>query len=246
MDSKQGKPTSALITGSARGIGAAIAKHLAVQGIRVAIHYRGSKDDAEQVLAECQKHAPDSIILQGDLTKPEDAQRLAEEATKAFGRLDLLINNIGNYIRKDLLEMSIDEWRDQIESNLYTSFFMCHHVAPAMVERKSGRIINIGYAGGQQAFYNRKTVPYHIAKTGVHIMTRSLAASVAEHGVNVNCIGVGVMENSIRKPADIPAGRIGEFADITNAVDFLIKPESSYINGTQIDVSGAWLPEQIL
>lgn len=246
MASKPRYPKTALITGAARGIGAAFARHLASQGIAVAIHYRGSTKAAQAILKDCKKHAPSSALVRGDLTKLKDAERVAKEALKKLGNVDLLINNVGNYLRKDILDMSVDEWRDQIESNLYTTFFMCRALIPHMVERNYGRVVNIGYAGGQQAFYNRKTVPYHIAKTGVHILTRNLAASVARQGVTVNCIGVGVMENSVRKPASIPAGRIGVFADLTNALDFFIRPESAYVNGAQLDVSGAWLPEQIL
>lgn len=246
MSDDSAYPKTALVTGSAKGIGAAIAIHLASKGVSVAVHYRGSKEDAEQVLAECRKSARDSVLVQGDLCDPKQAARVADEAIDQLGHVDLLVNNIGNYIRKDVLEMEIDEWRDQVESNLYTTFFMCKALIPPMRERGFGRVINIGYAGGQQAFYNRKTVPYHIAKTGVHILTRNLGACVAKEGVTVNCIGMGVIENSVRKPNDIPAGRIGEFADVTNVVDFFLKPESNYINGTQVDVSGAWLPEQIL
>ena len=239
-------PRSALVTGAARGIGAAIARHLASKGIAVAIHYRNSAKDARAVLAACKKNAPRSVLVQGDLTDAKAAARVCKQAAKALGGVDLLVNNVGNYLRKDILEMSVEEWRDQIESNLYTAFYTSRALLPAMRKRRYGRVVNIGYAGAQQAFYNRKTVPYHIAKTGLHILTRNLAAAVARDGVTVNCLGMGVMENSIRKPADIPAGRVGKYADVLNALDFLLRPESAYINGAQIDISGGWLPEQIL
>jgi len=239
-------PRTALVTGSARGIGAAIAQHLARKGITVALHYRSSRQEALEVLSQCQEFAPESLLLRADLVNEKQARELCEEAEDALGGIDLLVNNVGNYLRKELLDMTVDEWRDQLESNLYTAFHTCHAIVPAMMDRGFGRVINIGYAGGQQAFYNKLTVPYHIAKTGVHILTRSLAGIAARKGVTVNCIGMGVIENSIRKPKDIPAGRVGTFDDVTNAVDFLIAAKSSYINGTQLDVSGAWLPEQIL
>lgn len=184
--------------------------------------------------------------MQGDLTCPDDARRVCAAAEEALGGVDVLVNNVGNYIRKPALELSDDEWRDQLESNLYTCWWTCRELLPLMQARGFGRVVNIGYAGSQQAFYNIKTVPYHIAKTGVHMLTRSLAAAVARDGVTVNCLGMGVIENSVRKPDDLPAGRVGTFADVCNALDFVLKPESAYVNGTQIDVSGAWLPEQIL
>lgn len=237
---------TALVTGSGKGIGAEIAKHLAQAGVNVAIHYRSSRDAAGAVLSECKDHAPESILVQGDLTDANEAQRVCLDAEAALGSVDILVNNVGNYVRKNLLEMSIDEWRDQIESNLYTSFYTCHVLLPRMMKRGQGRIVNIGYAGSQQAFYNYKTVPYHIAKTGVNMLTRNLGALAAGSGVTVNCLGMGVIENSVRKPRDIPEGRIGEFGDICNALDFVLKPESDYINGTQIDIAGGWLPEQML
>jgi|GEM_PF-292682 len=246
MPTQTRTPLTALITGSARGIGAEIAKHLASKGVTVAIHYRNSRDDAEEVLAACQQHAPESMLVQGDLTDPAQAARICEEAEETLGGVELLVNNIGNYIRKNVLELSIDEWRDQLESNLYTTFFTCHTLMPLMLQRSYGRIVNIGYAGSQQPFYNFKTVPYHIAKTGVNMLTRNLAALVDGRDVTVNCLGMGVIENSIRQPDEIPAGRTGSFADVCNALDFVISANSRYVNGSQIDVSGGWIPEQIL
>lgn len=241
-------PRTALITGAARGIGRAIALHLAQRGVGIAIHYRSSADDARSVLEEVRQHAPQSTLVRGDLTDPAEAQRVCDEADAAFpgSGVELLVNNVGNYLRKHLLELSIDEWRDQVESNLYAPFFTCQRLLPAMMARGRGRIVNIGYAGSQQAFYNFKTLPYHIAKTGLNMLTRNLGALAAGSGVTVNCLGMGVIENSVRQPKDLPEGRAGSFADVCHALDFLIGKDSGYINGTQIDVAGGWLPEQML
>lgn len=239
-------PATALVTGSTKGIGAAMAIHLAARGIRVAVHCRSNRELAEKVLAECRGHTGGCVLVQGDLADPTDAERVCREAGTALGAVELLVNNVGNYLRKDLLDMSVEEWRDQVESNLYTSFFTCKALVPGMRERGFGRVVNIGYAGETHPFYNRRTVPYHIAKTGISVMTRCLAATVAADGVTVNAIGIGVIENSVSIPSHLPAGRTGTFADVCNALDFLIDPKSSYINGAQVDVSGGWLPEQVL
>ncbi len=239
-------PKTALITGSAKGIGAAMAVHLAGRGVRVAVQYRSNRELAESVAAACRSAGGAALLLSGDLTREDDAERICREAEEGLDGVDLLINNIGNYIRKDVLEMSVAEWRDQIESNLYTSFFTCRHLVPLMQQRNYGRVVNIGYAGAQHPIYNRRTVQYHIAKTGISIMTRCMAAAVAADGVTVNAIGIGVIENSVSFPKHLPAGHTGSFQDVCNALDFLIAPESSYINGAQIDVSGGWLPEQVL
>jgi len=239
-------PRTALVTGSTKGIGAAMAIHLASRGIQVAIQCRESRDRAEQTLAECSKHTPGCVLLQGDLTDPNVAARVCSDAEAALGPLELLVNNVGNYIRKDVLDLSVEEWKDQVESNLYTSFFTCKALVPLMRQRGFGRVVNIGYAGATHPFYNRRTVPYHIAKTGISVLTRCLAATVAPDGVTVNTIGIGVIENSVSIPKHLPAGHTGTFADVCNALDFLIDPKSSYVNGAQVDVSGGWLPEQVL
>ncbi len=236
----------AFITGAARGIGAAIARHLAAQKFSLVLHYHSSKEAIQEQQAYCENLGARVFLVQGDLTNFEQVERICLEAEEAFGGIDLLVNNVGNYIRKPLLEMSPEEWRDQIESNLYTSYYTCRQIIPKMETRGYGHVVNIGYAGAQQLSYNRKTIPYAIAKTGVYMLTRSLAACVAAQGVRVNCLGMGVMENSVRKPKELPSNRCGSYSDICNALDFLIDPKSGYINGAQLDISGGWLAEQVL
>lgn len=237
---------TALVTGSARRNGRALAVWLASQGVKVAIHYNTSRDEAEHALNEVTAHAPGGVIVQGDLTDANEAARVVSEARDGLGGLDLLVNNVGNYLRKDLFEMTPEEWRDQVESNLYSAYFCMREAVKHMREAGFGRVVNIGYAAGERPTYNRLTVPYHIAKTGVATMTRSAAAAVAKQGITVNTIGVGIMENSVVKPISPPAGRFANYDDLCNALAFLISPDSDHINGTQIDVNGGWIPEQIL
>jgi NAD(P)-dependent dehydrogenase (short-subunit alcohol dehydrogenase family) len=182
----------------------------------------------------------------GDLRDAEQAARVVTEAATAMGGLDLLVNNVGNYLRKDLFELTPDEWRDQLESNLNTAYFCMRTAVPLMLKAGFGRVVNIGYAAGERATYNRLTVPYHIAKTGIATLTRSAAAAVAKQGITVNTIGIGIMENSVIKPIDPPAGRFAKPEDLCNALAFFLSPDSDHVNGTQIDVNGGWIPEQIL
>jgi NAD(P)-dependent dehydrogenase (short-subunit alcohol dehydrogenase family) len=234
--------TTALVTGAAQRNGRAIALWLGAQGVKVAVHYRSSKAAAQQTLSDVGKGA----IVQGDLTHPDQAAHVVRHAAHQLGGLDLLVNNVGNYLRKDLFDLTPDEWRDQIESNLYSTFYCMQAAVRLMRENGFGRVVNLGYAGGERPTYNRLTVPYHIAKSGVGMLTRNAAAAVAKQNITINTIGVGIMENSIVKPDDPPAGRFAQYADLNNALAFLLSPESSHVNGTQIDVSGGWLPEQIL
>jgi 3-oxoacyl-[acyl-carrier protein] reductase len=237
---------TALVTGSARRNGRALAMWLAGRGVRVAIHYRGSRDDAESARAEAEARTPGAVLVQGDLTDPKAAGAVVEQAAEQLGGLDVLVNNVGNYLRKDLFELTPDEWRDQLESNLYSAFWCMQAAVRLMKPRGFGRIVSLGYAGGERPTYNRLTVPYHIAKTGLGMLTRSAASALARTGITVNTIGVGIMENSIIKPDDPPAGRYAEYADLCNALEFFLRAESDHVTGSQLDVSGGWIPEQIL
>jgi NAD(P)-dependent dehydrogenase (short-subunit alcohol dehydrogenase family) len=232
---------AALVTGSAKRNGRAIAEWLAAQGVKVAIHYQHSKSEAEAVAKKT-----GGVVVQGDLRDAEEGARVVQYAAKAFGGLQLLVNNVGNYLRKDLFEMTPDEWRDQVESNLYSAYFCMREAVAIMRKQGFGRVVNIGYAAGERPTYNRLTVPYHIAKTGIATLTRSAAAAVAKQGITINTIGIGIMENSVVKPISPPAGRFAQYTDICNALAFLISSESDHVNGTQLDVSGGWVPEQIL
>lgn len=232
---------TALVTGSARRNGRALAEWLALQGVKVAIHYMNSRAEAEAVAAKTGGPA-----VQGDLRDADQASRVVGEAAAALGDLSLLVNNVGNYLRKDLFELTPDEWRDQVESNLYTAYFCMRAAVPMMRETGFGRIVNIGYAAGERPTFNRLTVPYHIAKTGIGTLTRSAAAAVAKQGITINTIGIGIMENSVVKPIDPPAGRFARAEDLCNALAFFLGPDSDHVNGTQIDVNGGWIPEQIL
>jgi 3-oxoacyl-[acyl-carrier protein] reductase len=236
----------ALVTGSARRNGRALAVWLARQGVKVAIHYRTSRAEAQAALDECRKLTAVCTLVQGDLTDPDEAERVIKEAAKGLNGLQLLVNNVGNYLRKDLFELSAAEWRDQVESNLYSAYWCMRAAVPLMRQQRFGRIVNLGYAAGERPTFNRLTVPYHIAKAGVGMLTRSAAGAIARDGITVNSIGVGIMDNSIVKPINPPAGRFATYEDLCNALAFLLGPESDHINGTQIDVSGGWVPEQIL
>jgi 3-oxoacyl-[acyl-carrier protein] reductase len=231
----------ALVTGSARRNGRAIALWLAGKGVKVAIHYQNSKAEAQEVAKQT-----GGVLVKGDLRDATQAARVVQEAAAGVGGLQLLVNNVGNYLRKDLFEITPDEWRDQIESNLYSSFYCMREAVALMRKAGFGRVINIGYAAGERPTYNRLTVPYHIAKTGLATLTRSAAAAVAKQGITINTVGIGILENSVVKPISPPAGRFARFEDICNALAFLISKASDHINGTQIDVSGGWVPEQIL
>jgi len=244
---------TAIVTGATRGVGRGVAVELAAQGAVVYVTGRTLREgdsrwpgSLESTIAEAEALGGRIVGLVCDHRDDEQVRAVFDRVRAEQDRLDLLVNNVGNYIRKDLFEMSAEEWRDQLESNLYATYFCMREAVPLMRKAGFGRVVNIGYAAGERPTFNRLTVPYHIAKTGIATLTRSAAAAVAKQGITINTIGVGIMENSVVKPIDPPAGRFAEYKDLCNALAFFLSADSDHVNGTQLDVSGGWIPEQIL
>jgi 3-oxoacyl-[acyl-carrier protein] reductase len=182
-----------------------------------------------------------STAFRADLTKEQEATRLIERVVDKFGRLDILVNNVGPVLAKPWADVSKEEWEYTFRSNLESALFCLKAALPGMKERKWGRIINIGYSRVEQLTAYKNITPYAIAKTGLLILTRSVAASVASAGITVNMVSPGLLEGGVLPPArKVPAGRLGEFKDISEAVLFLVSEEASYITGTNLIVAGGW------
>ncbi len=230
----------ALVTGSAKNLGRAISIDLAKQGTKVVIHYNHSEKEAIQTLKEVKKYSG-GIIVCADLTKPEDVIPMFRSIDKQLGSIDILINLVGDFIYKSVQSVEFDQFRNVIESNLYSTFLCCKQALPGMTKKKWGRIINFGCVGAENITIREKTTPYYIAKTGVIMLTKVLAYEYAKYGITVNSISPGILETSIAKPPT-PSGRNASFEDIINAVNFLLKKESNYINGANIEVAGGWKP----
>jgi 3-oxoacyl-[acyl-carrier protein] reductase len=231
---------TALVTGSSGGIGRAIAQKLALEGYAVAIHYRNSQAKAQQTALELQDWGVQAITVQGDLTDPLHASRVIQETHERLGGLGVLVNNVGNYVFAPLLETSIDQWHDMLDSNLNATFYTCRAALPIMREAQYGRIINLGYAGAENLLARPSMVPYAIAKTGVAILTRSIAKTEVRHGITANIVAPGVIENSLTQPLlEIPAGRLGTLEEVSSAVWYFVSA-SGYITGQTLEVAGGW------
>jgi NAD(P)-dependent dehydrogenase (short-subunit alcohol dehydrogenase family) len=235
------KKKTILITGSAKGLGRALALHCVEEDGLVVGHFRTSKKEAEETLAALRKHNPACAMYQANLRSEEETRAMLEQILKEHNRIDVLINNVGNFIFKPIEETELSDIRDVIETNLYSSFLMTKIVAEKMKEQKSGHIINIGCAGAERMVIREKTTPYYIAKSGVIMLTKIFAHAYAKYGLNINAISPGILETSVAKLA-VPAGRYASFDDIWNAVTFLLSPSSNYLNGANIEVSGGWIP----
>ncbi len=231
---------TALVTGSAKGLGRAIAVDLAKQGYIVCVNYRTSRKLAEETLKEVKKNSLQSIAIQGDMSISNDANAAIGKIVENFGAIDVLVNNAGDFIMKKLGDMSEAEFRAIIDSNLMSAFLCSTAAIPFMRKRKQGNIINIGASGCDNLLSKPLTTPYYIAKSGVLLLTRQFAEDEFKNGIRVNMISPGVMENSVAFPKNMVKGQITSFDDVNNAIRFLLSEKSKIISGANIHVTGGW------
>jgi 3-oxoacyl-[acyl-carrier protein] reductase len=230
----------ALVTGSAKGIGRAILLALAKDGLNVAVHYRNSQEEALQTMAEAQVLGVRAIAIQADVTQVAEAQNLIDQTVAQLGRLDVLVNNVGDYIKKPIDQTSPEEWHQMLDSNLNAPFYLTQHALPYLGQHGQGRVINLGFAGAQNLVARPGITPYVIAKTGLILYSKALAKRLAPR-VTVNVVSPGVAENSVSKPIDeIPMGRLAELDELAQAAVFLVDEHSAYITGQVLEVSGGW------
>ncbi len=224
-----------LVTGAAKRIGRAIALALGQNGAQVAVHYRGSRDEAAATAAECGGQA-----FQAELTDGEQRVRLFGEVAKRFGRLDALVNNAAVYERTPLLEATEEQWDRIVDSNLKATYF-CAQQAARLMQEQGGRILNIASLGGIRPWAGYG--PYNASKAGVIHLTRSLAKELAPK-IQVNAIAPGVVEfgdpipPAVQRQIDAtPAGRAGTGEDIAEAALYFLTC-SDYVTGQVLAVDG--------
>jgi 2-deoxy-D-gluconate 3-dehydrogenase len=241
---------TALVTGASRGLGAAMARALAEAGADVALHASRplSAERTRELADACGGRAR---VLTADLSNRGEAERLADEAIAALGRIDILVNNAGIIRRADADAYPDEDWDDVLMVDLSSVFRLCRGVGKTMLARGSGKIINIA---SMLTFQGGMRVPaYAAAKGGVAQLTKALANEWAARGVNVNAIAPGYMRTDNTQAlrddrprfeaitARIPAGRWGEPDDLAGAVVFLASPASDYVHGYVLAVDGGWL-----
>lgn len=238
-----------LVTGASRGIGKGIALALAAAGARIILAYRANRSAAQSAMKQIQARGADVLAVQADVTVPEKAQALVEAGIERFGRIDALINNVGEFGWKPVAETTVEEWKSLIASNLFSVFYMCRQVLPYMRRQRWGRIVNMGSVGADRAFGQGKLSAYSAAKAAVVAFTRSLAIEEARHGITVNVVSPSIMDDKemtvaeaqrVRDPR-FPIGRPATIEDIAAAVRFFVSEESSYITGQVLTVSGGWM-----
>ncbi|MFT5092369.1 MAG: 3-oxoacyl-[acyl-carrier protein] reductase [Porticoccaceae bacterium] len=239
---------AALVTGAGVGIGRAIAESLAAAGAFVGIHYRESADDARATLDVIVEAGGDGMLIQGDLTFPEQCANVVDRLVAAKSRLDILVNNAGSPIERAKLEdCSIELWQQILATNLTSAFLVTQHATPHLRASGHGAIVNnlslsvqTGGANGAGA--------YAIAKGGLQVMTRTLARELAPD-VRTNSIMPGVIETRhhdiFTKPErlqeyrdETPLKRNGTAQEVGEVVRFLVSDEARFVNGATIDING--------
>lgn len=237
---------TALVTGSSRGLGRAIASQLGNAGYNVAVHYARSAAEAEQLAEELRTLGVSSTAFGADVSDPEACKQLVTDVATEFGSLDILVNNAG--ITRDTLalRMKDDAWQSVIDTNLSSAFYMSRAALRHMMRGNFGRIVNISSVVGIRG--NVGQANYVAAKAGLIGLTKSLAREYASRGVTANAVAPGFIESDMTDELspevreaylqEIPAGRFGTPADIAAAVKFLVSDEASYITGQTIVVDG--------
>lgn len=236
----------ALVTGSSRGIGRAIALALGKKGVNVAVNYAGNEQKAEEVVQELQALGVKVIKIRANVADEQDVKAMIKEVTKEFGRLDILVNNAGITRDNLLMRMKVEEFDEVIETNLKGAFLCTKAVTRTMMKQRYGKIINIASIVGVSG--NPGQANYVAAKAGLIGLTKSTAKELATRNILVNAIAPGFITTDMtdvltedQKDAilsQIPLEKLGEPEDIANVVCFLASDEAKYITGQTIHVDG--------
>ena len=215
----------------------------------MAIAYRSNKAAAQQTLRQMQAVGGDCVAVETDISDPARAEQLIQTVVDRFGRLDLLVNNVGDFRWGTLAESSLDDWKNIFASNLMTVVYVTRAALPHMRKGRWGRIINMGAVGAERAFGQAKISAYAAAKAAVVALSRSLALEEAKNGITVNVVNPSsIDENELTidearkiRDARFPIGRPPTTEDVASTVAFFASEEAEYVTGQVVNVSGGWM-----
>lgn len=236
----------ALVTGGSRGIGASISRQLATQGACVTINYNASGEQAEALVKEIEARGGKAVAVQGDVRKPEDAERIVETTVSAFDKIDILVNNAGFNRDTLLLRMSLQDWDEVMDLNLRAVFLCTKAAVRPMMKNRWGRIINIGSVSGLAG--NAGQANYAAAKSGLIGFTRAVAREFGSRNITSNLVAPGLVITELTKDIrpEIVAGvkqrllidRNGTPEDVSAMVVYLASEEAGYVTGQVLSVDG--------
>jgi len=244
---------TALVTGSTRGIGRAIALRLARDGFTVALNYARDRAAADRTLDEIREASPASFAVQSDVATPEGAESAVRSAIERLGRLDVLVNNVGPFLERPLAQTTDAEWRRMIDGNLGSAFWCARAALPAMRAARRGCVVNVGALNAEVSPGMTHEAPaYFVAKTALAMFTKSLARTEGPNNIRVNAVSPGFIETEgyadwdeaaqSRWRSQIPLGRFGRPEEVAEAVAFLVSERAAYVSGAVLHVHGGlWI-----
>ena len=237
---------TALVTGGAKGIGAAIVRKLCEDGFSVAVNYNLSEQSAYALCSELVSKGFDAFPVKADVSSAEDVRRAVNAVKERSGGIDVLVNNAGVSLWGLFDTVSDGEWSNILGSNLTGAFNCCREVIPLMLKNKNGRIVNISSIWGQTGASCEAA--YSATKAGIIGLTKALSKEYAPSGITVNCVSPGVIDTDMMARfseeekkdicEEIPLGRMGTPAEVAEAVSFFVSEKSSYITGQILGVNG--------
>jgi len=240
-----------LATGSGRGIGAQLVRTAARGGARIVINCRNNQHGAEALGQELRRSGAEAVVVRANVADPPQARCVVEEALRAFGQVDVVVNTVGEFLWKPVAEMDPTEWRAVMASNLDSVYHMCHAVLPHMREQRWGRIVNLGAVGAERTLGQPQVSAYSAAKAGVIAFSKALALEEARNGITVNVVSPGAWtdsEDAARRgegaPSPlgdrVPVGRSGAPEDVVRAILFFASPQADFVTGQVLAVAGGW------
>lgn len=232
----------AVVTGGARRLGKHLCLTLAARGYDIVILYLSSDQDARALVEEITATGRRARARAVDVGVESQVAAAFAEIARDEGRVDLLVNNVGNYNPQDITKLTPAVWDATLATNLSGAYYCGFHALPLMPAE--GNIINIGMAGLEGIRANVRGADYYVSKTGLLSLTRSLAVAYAGRHIRVNMVSPGQLENSVDLPPPdeigqtVPLGRAGELHDVAQAVEYLL--DARYVTGANIDVAGGY------
>ncbi|MAW63412.1 MAG: hypothetical protein CL473_05445 [Acidobacteria bacterium] len=232
----------AVVTGGARRLGRQLCGTLAARGFELVVLYRTAENAAQTLIQEIVDGGGHARAMQVDVSVRAQVAGAFEDIRRTENKVDLLINNVGNYNPQHVTKLDPAVWDATLAANLSGAYYCCYHALDLM--QSGGHIINIGMAGLEGIRANVHGTDYYVSKTGLLVLTRALAAAHAKRQIRVNMVSPGQLENSIDLPPPdqidryVPLGRAGTLADVTQAIEYLL--DASYVTGVNLDISGGY------